>query len=529
MAGVATASPENTPIPIATLDTVINSSVVSLESYINSQPNNAKNATMKKDKDDLKDIEDFCNNTENTISQQCIKFFTLFDSNKSRTIYMIKSLLEICILLADRCEQEKAEFLEAFGHDINKLSDAESNTLLDITNRLTRLQVLNTELNYSIFKYFSKYKCTPNEEKEYNKIKNISNNSKIPWYKRIEPRSPTWLKIDIHGKITIYSYNLKKWICAHPIYHKFAFDFVVRHNIPFNTNFIVWSGDNSKFVNKTLAAPISKRKEQLQVLLEYFNKFEINNSNRKIVSDKTKEFRNHVDEFKLLLDDNAKENQVKLFLSDLNNNKIYMQINSIMRHTFHDSNTNNPISPPEYTVSDIITMNEGEEKFNASLKIKIYNRIRDILKSIQPGTTNPYLKDIDQRGNRKANLQKLLKVKNRTTESGEEKSEPSTQQLQSTSVAPGAYSSGTVVNLLSKNRVTLGNSSNASRQSATAATAEKEQAGQAAAANGGGARKYPAKKYRFASRKHSKRCKTTSHKKACRRKSHKHRRITRKQ
>ena len=44
----------------------------------------------------------------------------------------------------------------------------------------------------------------------------------------------------------------------------------------------------------------------------------------------------------------------------------------------------------------------------------------------------------------------------------------------------------------------------------------------------GGARKYPAKKYRFASRKHSKRCKTTSHKKACRRKSHKHRRITRK-
>jgi hypothetical protein len=44
----------------------------------------------------------------------------------------------------------------------------------------------------------------------------------------------------------------------------------------------------------------------------------------------------------------------------------------------------------------------------------------------------------------------------------------------------------------------------------------------------GGARKYPAKKYRFASRKHSKRCKTTSHKKACRRKSHKHTRITRK-
>jgi hypothetical protein len=44
----------------------------------------------------------------------------------------------------------------------------------------------------------------------------------------------------------------------------------------------------------------------------------------------------------------------------------------------------------------------------------------------------------------------------------------------------------------------------------------------------GGATKYPAKKYRFASRKHSKRCKTTSHKKACRRKSHKHRRITRK-
>lgn len=551
MAGVA---PKPAPKAIYKLPTVFESARSGLKSYIDSHPTSNKIGIMQKHAKILEDIYQILTDNNADFLRQYNDF-----NDKLRSLYMefgdvdipfenaplciLKPLLGICNMFLTKLHEYKllkaTEEKEAASQDDDE-DDEDDEKKEQIINRgLNNLPTYISDIQFAIDQHFRKHTCSKQDEAEYEQIINIANkkNKKgkpiMEWYNRIEPNSPAWFKIDINGKIEIYSYNLKKWICAHPIYHAFAYNFVVRHNIPFNATIIVWPDGKPSASVGFQSKQESEVEKKLRTLKEYFENVNVNplesDSSISIMKHLT-DFRDNVRLFISLLDDtNIDEREVKKFLTMLDNDKVFMthifpnQIKFLMAN---DKKTE--YEPPEYNIEhdrrDFTKATNAFKKIqnniNARKKVNPNNKTIQIPAENQKTFNTFTTKFIIAKY--KFDIYKFIKIK--LNKIGKNDPNP-----YSTSVTKPIQSQAAMNNAALR--------AAAMNNKAAAATAKKEgtnalrQMGRAAfdsATFDGGARKYPAKKYRFASRKHSKRCKTTSHKKACRRKSHKHRRITRK-
>jgi hypothetical protein len=514
-------------------------------------------------------------------------------------------------------------------------------------------------------------RCDENAE-NYDEIKSNYNKPNstgklLEWYQRVEPNSPVWINNDINGKITIYSFNLNKWICAHSVYHKFAYDFVKINNVPIDMLFIIWPpATRSASQTNDLTAPQSSEKDTLVYLQKYFDSFNINlmlqenkgettligykkltkkNLTTDEKTNRSIEFRNNVLKFIDILQTYGDEmKEIMDFLNRLNNGELYMVIEmtgikfkttGMQAHEKAGDTVSEPTYIQKNMQSDSKKKNTNEVFQNKQIIQKIYNKIIEKLKSLKddqlrnpyPNFTSKnehplktrYAEEAEQKSNESSQEQlpvqpqmsvapalnmavnpTLATFQNQltaataakaaaapqkqlnasttataakaataapqqqltasTTASTAAATEATTQMLDRSNpfgvqqphltrmmrttpwqlplpleelqqqeqqplasrTAPAAAPSakGRTAAVIAKNFVTAASAAPAAGVTPAAARLPRGRAG--------GARKYPAKKYRFASRKHSKRCKTTSHKKACRRKSHKHRRITRK-
>ena len=581
--------------------------------------------------------------TPDFLAEKCLKFSTDYHEiiNGDITqyhVYMLKSLLEICTMLSELCIPYLATNVR-FQPYFQQLSMNATKIKQQIKISIDTNKCDTTAVNYDEIK------------SNYNKPN--SNGKLLAWYRRVEPNSPVWINNDINGKITIYSFNLNKWICAHPLYHKFAYDFVKINNVPIDMLFIIWPpATRSASQTNDLAAPQSSVKDKLVYLQKYFDNFNINimekvnNGKTFLGYDKFKDknlgdheklersvdFRNHVYTFIDLFSSYTLEevNEIIKFLDRLNKAELYMAIESGGNEFKNHDKQNVPV--PEYIMKVHINKQNPEKYQNKQIIQKIYAKIIEILMSVKDPLRNPYpnfleddrlwnfLHKLDAEAKaaaaaeepaaapaidlaeHKESIQSVV-AGNTQTLSTKAPASALQQSPQLSLTAPLAVSSKSnniaIMGLKSNNRsaiphgasglssssaqTPLGTTPEALRQvrppindlnasirqikprqlpmgvPAAASTLVQQvqndwysrpsnphvlraplrrsfSSGDLGAnsaplrrrAFDGGARKYPAKKYRFASRKHSKRCKTTSHKKACRRKSHKHRRITRK-
>ena len=214
------------------------SAIKSLEIHINSSTSNSANRhTWTIDKESLNTLyKEYYGDlyakyrsptdvravvTPDFLQEKCNKFINsiqhIFDDGISNPpVYMLKSLLEICTMLSELC--------------IPYLNNATFKQYFQTLNMNATL--IKQQIKISI----DTNRCDENAE-NYDEIKSNYNKPNstgklLEWYQRVEPNSPVWINNDINGKITIYSFNLNKWICAHPVYHKFAYDFVKINNVP---------------------------------------------------------------------------------------------------------------------------------------------------------------------------------------------------------------------------------------------------------------------------------------------------------
>ena len=588
------------------------------------------------------------------LAEKCYKFAfsiqPLFNDGISKSpVYMLKSLLEICTMLSELCIPylNNATFKQYF----QTLNMNAAQIKQQIKKSIDTNKCDETAVNYDEIK------------SNYNKPN--SNGKLLAWYRRVEPNSPVWINNDINGKITIYSFNLNKWICAHPVYHKFAYDFVKINNVPIDMLFIIWPpATRSASQTNDLAAPQSPEKDTLVYLQQYFDSFNINlmlqenkgettligykkltnkNLSTEEKTNRSIEFRKNVRLFIDILQTYGDEmKEIMDFLNRLNNGELYMDIEmtgikfKTTGKQAHEK-AGDTVSEPTYIQknmqSDNKKKNTNEVFQNKQIIQKIYNKIIEKLKSLKNDQLrNPYpnfkskndhplktryAEEAEQKSNESlqgqlpvqpqmsvapalnmavnptlatfqnqltaataakaaAAPQKQLNASTTATAAKAATAAPQQQLTASTTASTAAATEATTQMLDRSNPfgVQQHHLTNmmrttpwrlplpleelqqqeqqplASRAAPAAAPSAKGRTAAAIATNfvtaasaapaagvtpaaaalprGGGARKYPAKKYRFASRKHSKRCKTSSHKKACRRKSHKHRRITRK-
>ena len=660
--------------PIFELNSVILSAIYSLDTHIKSSTSNSENrGTWTEHKQFLEWLREeykpfyikYIQPTDDpltpdeleSLKRKCEEFINSIqpmfaDGIHAYPIYMLKSILEICTILTQLCISN-LQIDNAFQGYFNMIS--------------MNANIINRQIKISI----DTNRCNENKE-NYDEIKSNHNKRNfkgdlLAWYRRVEPNSPAWIKIDIHGNILIYSSNLKKWICAHPLYHKFAYDFVKKNNVPFDEFFIIWPHTKgSASQTNDLTAPQSSEKDTLVYLQKYFDNFNINLmlqenkgettligykklTNKNLTTDektnRSIEFRNNVRLFIDILQTYGDEmKEIMDFLNRLNNGELYMVIEmtgikfkttGMQAHEKAGDTVSEPTYIQKNMQSDSKKKNTNEVFQNKQIIQKIYNKIIEKLKSLKddqlrnpyPNFTSKnehplktrYAEEAEQKSNESsqeqlpvqpqmsvapalnmavnptlatfqnqltaataakaaAAPQKQLNASTTATAAKAATAAPQQQLTASTTASTAAATEATTQMLDRSNpfgvqqlhltrmmRTTpwqlplpleelqqqeqqplASRTAPAAAPSAkgrTAAVIAKNFVAAASAApaagvtpaaarlprgRAGGARKYPAKKYRFASRKHSKRCKTTSHKKACRRKSHKHRRITRK-
>jgi hypothetical protein len=486
------------------LQSVIDSAIKSLEPYATTNKENV-NKTLKtqlvSEYNLLESSRDkYIYNKNNTpIDVLCIDFIRLIDDLQQITdkrsniditrVYLLKSLLEISVTLLEQFNKKPPIQNSEYHHEIS--------------NRLNKCII---DLQMQIKRSFDTNICIS------------STNDYAELDKSLETSKPVWICIDIDGKIYIYSFTLNKWICAHKDRHKFAYDFMKNSNLPVYNYYIVWRKDilsASVGIQPRQQTPVESK---LLKLKSYFQSVDVNREPLTFEPDSktvqhVKDFRKNVNDFILLLDENnGAEREVKEFLQKLNGGSVYMTNSNDFSFTGnkflmkHDDKTE--FTPPTYNIDryrQILV--KQKEKFNEETnKFTKLQRNINLQKKTKPDAQIPSDKQTEY--NTKKSLYNKETTEFRIIELKFDIYRFIKEKLnQITNKNPNPYAKNIIERLA---------------DSTMAKNTLKSQL------RLGGARKYPAKKYRFASRKHSKRCKTTSHKKACRRKSHKHRRITRK-
>ncbi|NBQ17800.1 hypothetical protein EBU24_05790, partial [bacterium] len=476
--------------------------------------------------------------------------------NDTSPLFLLKSLLEAYTILLEQCFEMAI-----------KMNEEGDRTVEDFNHYI---DMFNADINY-LKKYINtiidNINCDAKKEQNYIDIDNLpipepavtrtSHLSQVPvfafssskappketkkWHEKDELNSPGWIKMDIDGKVSIYSYLLGKWICADKNFHMFAYDFVKQNNVPFDYCYIVWPiEEKSASVNNTLRGPSTSEGIKLGNLNKYFGSLVDKSFYNIILTTENitsfiNSFKDNVTEFIKLLPGTTNDRDVlpKTFLQNLEKGTIYIEP-GVLSNNFKLKDTHSKTNVPEYKQPDFVVTQKKqltkeltqEQVFMGQQKLKIYDTIITILKSI-PEAINPYPKE----GTDVTNVREkwITAAKERTAKNVatiKAKLKNATNYLQERTVK---QKDRTAKSLTNPNNLNLKKISNNAIEKTTAAqknvnelqkelnkatarhklAAPEAAAEEAAAAeHDGGSRKYPAKKYRFASRKHSKRCKT---------------------